>query len=324
MSMLNRMLAGLAVLGLALMAQPSVGSADYPEQSITIVVPFSAGGFTDTLARLVGEKLSERVGQPVVIDNRPGAGGNVAAGHVARSDPDGYTLFIATNTTHGTNPTLYSNIPFDPLADFAPVVLMVSTPNLLVATPSLEADTVAELVELAKAQPGEFNYGSTSIGSSPHLQGELLKAQTGIEMTHIPYRGSSQAITDLMEGNVHVMFDNFFFQKPHVEAGSVKALGITSTSRSDQLPDVPTLGEQGIEGFEFGPWFGIAAPAGTPEEVIEKLNNEVNQILEMPDVRERLEGTLIIGGSQDDFVVHIEQEMDKWGTLIRELDLQVE
>jgi tripartite-type tricarboxylate transporter receptor subunit TctC len=312
---------GLA-LGLALFAAHA--GAQYPDKPVKIIVPFSAGGFTDSLARIVAQELQKKWGQPVIVDNRPGAGGNIGAEVAAKSPPDGYTFFLATNTTHGINPTLYRTIGFDAVKDFDPVVLLVTTPNLLIVNPQLGINSVPELIAAAKADPAKFNYGSTGVGSSVHLQAEQFKSTVGIKMAHIPYKGSSQALTDVISGQVQVMFDNFLFQLPHVRGGKVKAIAITAQKRSPLIPDVPTMTEMGVPGFEYGPWFGLVAPAKTPPAIIAKVNADVNVALQSKDVQDKLQGAEILGGTPQQFAAFIAQEIAKWGKVIRDLDLKAD
>jgi tripartite-type tricarboxylate transporter receptor subunit TctC len=222
------------------------------------------------------------------------------------------------------NPALYRKIAFDPVKDFEPIVLMVATPNVLIVNPAVPVKSVTELVATAKADPKRYNYGSTGIGSSVHLQMEQFKSNVGIQMTHIPYKGSSQALTDLLAGSTQVMFDNFLFQLPHIRAGKVKPLAITAKQRSALLPDVPTLREVGIQGFDIGPWFGLAAPAKTPAAIVNKVNADVNDVLRMKDVQDKLQGAEIVGGTPQQFAEFIGQELEKWGRLIRALDLKAE
>lgn len=280
------------------------------------------GGFTDSLARIVGQKLGEKWGQPVVIENKPGAGGNIGAELAAKAAPDGYTLFVACTPTHGVNPALYGKLNFDPVKDFEPVVLMVATPNVIVANNALPVKNVQELVSLAKRDPALINYASTGVGSSVHLQMEQFKAATGVSMAHIPYKGSAPALTDLIGGRVQVMFDNFLFQLPHIKAGKVKPIAITASKRAAQLPEVPTLREGGIEGFDMGPWFGLVAPARTPAAIVARVNADVNEILRMPEVQQKIEGAEVLGGTPQQFAAFIGQELDKWSKLIRALDLK--
>ena len=311
-------------VALALACVAAAARADYPDRPVRIVVPYSAGGFTDSLARIVGQKLQEKWGQPVIVENKPGAGGNIGTDFVAKAPGDGYTLLIACTPTHGVNPALYPKISYDAVRDFEPIVLMVATPNVLVATPTLAVKSVPELVASARADGKLYNYGSTGVGSSVHLQMEQFKAATGIQMTHIPYKGSSQALTDLMGGSVQVMFDNFLFQLPQIRAGKVKPLAITAMQRAPQIPDVPTMRELGIAGFDMGPWFGLAAAAKTPPAVIDKINADVNDVLRTKDVQDKLAGAEIIGGTPQQFAAFIATELDKWGKLIRALGLKAE
>ena len=310
----------LACILAAALALPAF--AQYPDKPVKIVVSYSPGGFTDTLARIIGQELGKRWNQPVVVENKPGAGGNIGAEFAARSPADGYTLFLAATPTHAVNPSLYRNLAFDPVKDFEPVILLAATPNLLVANPGVPANSVKELVALAKASPARLNYGSTGAGSSVHLQGELFKSAMGIQMTHVPYKGSSQALTDLLSGSVQVMFDNYLFQLPHVKAGKVKALAITAAKRSPALPDVPTMNELGIPGFEMGPWFGLVAPAKTPAAVVRRINADANAALQAKDVQDRIAGAEILGGTPQEFGEFMQRELAKWGRIIRELDLK--
>lgn len=306
----------LSSLGTGVLAQ------QYPDRPVKIIVPFAAGGFTDSLARIVGQKLGEKWGQPVVIENKPGAGGNIGAELAAKAAPDGYTLFVACTPTHGVNPALYGKLNFDPVKDFEPVVLMVATPNVIVANNALPVKSVQELISLAKRDPTLINYASTGVGSSVHLQMEQFKAATGVSMAHIPYKGSAPALTDLIGGRVQVMFDNFLFQLPHIKAGKVKPIAITATKRAAQLPEVPTLREGGIEGFDMGPWFGLVAPARTPAAIVARVNADVNEVLRMPEVQQKIEGAEVLGGTPQQFAAFIGQEIDKWSKLIRALDLK--
>ncbi len=296
--------------------------AQYPDKPVKIIVSYSPGGFTDTLARIIGQELGKRWNQPVVVENKPGAGGNIGAEFAARSPADGYTLFLAATPTHAVNPSLYRNLTFDPVKDFEPVILLAATPNLLVANPGVPVNSVKELVALAKASPARFNYGSTGTGSSVHLQGELFKSAMGIQMTHVPYKGSSQALTDLLSGAVQVMFDNYLFQLPHVKAGKVRALAITATKRAAALPEVPTMNELGIAGFEMGPWFGLVAPAKTPAAVVRRINTDANAALQAKEVQDKIVGADILGGTPQEFGEFMQRELTKWGRIIRELDLK--
>jgi len=261
---------------------PVAAAQNYPTKPIRLVVPFPAGGTTDILARAAAQKLSEALGQQVVVDNRPGAGGNIGADIVAKSAPDGYTLLMGTVGTHAINPSLYTKMPYDHFKDFVPVVLVAGVPNVLVVTPSLPVNSVQDLIKLAKEKPGQINFASSGSGTSIHLSGELFKTMTGVEMTHVPYKGSSPALTDLMGGQVQLMFDNLPSALPQIKGGKLRAIAVTSTKRAPALPDIPTMAESGLPGFEASSWFGVLAPAGTPPAVVTRINTEINKWLQSP------------------------------------------
>jgi tripartite-type tricarboxylate transporter receptor subunit TctC len=260
----------------------------YPNHSIRLVVPFPAGGTTDILARDVAKKLTDTLGQSVVVDNRPGAGGNIGADIVAKAPPDGYTLLMGTVGTHAINPSLYAKMPYDHIKDFVPVVLVAGVPNVLVVNPSVPVNSVADLIKLAKSKPGAINFASSGSGTSIHLSGELFKTMTGVDMTHVPYKGSSPALTDLMGGQVQIMFDNLPSSLALMKSGKLRAVAVTSLKRAPALPDVPTISESGVPGFEASSWFGILAPAGTPAPIVAKLNAEVNKWLQSPEKEQLL------------------------------------
>lgn len=289
----------------------------YPERPVRIVVPFAAGGFTDVMARLMAKQLGERLGQPFVVENKPGAGGNIGADAVARSAPDGYSLLISTITTHAINPTLYAKMPFDAVKDFAPVILLVATPNVLVVNRS-EVKTVEQLRALAASRPQGLSFASSGVGTSSHLVAELFRQSTAIRMTHIPFKGSSQALTDLMAQNVDLMFDNLMFQAPHIKAGKVFAIGVTSTARSPLLPDVPTMAELGVRGMDYGAWFGVSAPAGTPPGIVNKLNAEMQQVLATAEFRKAMVGAELLGGTPEAFGRFIRDDIARWKTIIEQ------
>jgi tripartite-type tricarboxylate transporter receptor subunit TctC len=236
----------------------------YPTRPIRLVVPFPAGGTTDILAREVGDRLSRSFGQSVVVDNRPGAGGNIGSDLVAKSAPDGYTLLMGTVGTHAINPSLYTRMPYDHVKDFVPIILVAGVPNVLEVTPSLPVNSVADLIKLAKEKPGQLNFASSGNGTSIHLSGELFKTMAGVDMTHVPYKGSAPALTDLMGGQVQLMFDNLPSSLQQIKAGKLRAIAVTSAQRAPALPNVPTIAESGLPGFEASSWFGLLAPAGTP------------------------------------------------------------
>jgi tripartite-type tricarboxylate transporter receptor subunit TctC len=322
MRILHRFLiAALVVVATSVSAQP------YPSKPIRLVVPFPAAGTTDILARDVGQRLTETLGQPVVIDNRPGAAGNVGSDVVAKSAPDGYTLLMCTVSSHAINPGLYSKLPYDHIKDFAPVILVARVPNVLEVNPGVPVYTVADLIKLAKEKPGEINFASSGSGTSIHLSGELFKTMTGVNMVHVPYKGSAPAITDLIGGQVQVMFDNLPSSLQQIKAGKLRAIAVTSAQRSPALPDLPTIAESGLPGFEATSWFGVLAPAGTPPAIINRLNAEINKWLQSPDGKEKLlaQGALIeprgesvtAGGSPEQFAAFIRSETDKWAKVIK-------
>jgi tripartite-type tricarboxylate transporter receptor subunit TctC len=314
-------------LGLTLMfAAPA--HAAYPERPVTMVVPFAAGGTTDILARIVGEELSKRLGQQIVIDNRPGAGGNTGTAVVAKAAPDGYTLVMGTIGTHAINSSIYKRMPYDPVRDFAPVTIVATVPNVLVAHPSAPFRTVTELIAYAKANPGKLNFASSGAGSSIHLSGEMFKAMTETDIVHITYKGSGPAVIDMISGQVPtmIMFDNLPSSLPQIKAGKLMALGVTSATRTPILPEVPTIAEAALPGYEATPWFGVLAPAGTPKEIIDKLNSEIVAILGMPSVKERLleQGAEPVGDAPEHFVEVIEADLTKWAALIEKAGISID
>jgi tripartite-type tricarboxylate transporter receptor subunit TctC len=291
----------------------------YPSRTIRLVVPFPAGGTTDILAREVAQKLTEVLGQAVVVDNRPGAAGNIGSDLVAKSAPDGYTLLMGTVGTHAINPSLYSKMPYDHVKDFAPVVLVAGVPNVLVVNPTLPVNSVADLIKLAKDKPGQINFASSGSGTSIHLSGELFKTMAGVDMTHVPYKGSSPALTDLIGGQVQIMFDNLPSALPQIKGGRLRAIAVTSLKRAPVLPDIPTINESGLPGFEASSWFGVLAPAGTPVAIVARINTEVNKWLQSAEAREKLlgQGAEAAGGSPERFANHIRAESEKWAKVVK-------
>ena len=310
-------LIGVAAVGIA--AAPAAAEDKYPSKPITIVVPFSAGGTTDILARIVGVKLGETLGETVIIDNRPGAGGNIGAALVAKAKPDGYTLLMGTVGTHAINQTLYPKLSFDPIKDFAPLTRVANLPNLLVVHPSVPVKNVQELIAYAKANPGKLNFGSSGNGSSIHLSGELFKNMTGIDMQHVPYKGSAPAVTDLLGGQISMMFDNMPSAIQHVKSGKLRPLAVTTTKRSPALPNVPTIAESGVKGYEATSWFGLLAPAGTPPALVNRLNAELVKILAMPDVKKQMaeQGAETYSETPAAFSAFIKSETAKWAKVVK-------
>jgi tripartite-type tricarboxylate transporter receptor subunit TctC len=298
----------------------------WPSKPIRLVVPFPPGGATDILARAVAQKMTDAWGQPVVVDNRPGAGGNIGSELVAKSAPDGYTLEMGTVGTHAINASLYAKMPYDHIKDFAPVILVAGVPNVLVVYPGLPVKSVQELIAYGKANPGKLNFASSGSGTSIHLAGELFKVMTGVQMTHVPYKGSAPALQDLLGGQVQLMFDNLPPSLPQIKSGKLRALGVTSAARSPALPDVPTVAEQGLPGFEASSWFGVLAPTGTPPAVITKINTEIDKWLQTPEAKEKLLalGANPGGGTPEDFAKHIAAETAKWAKVVKESGAKVD
>ena len=312
-------LAGLALA--ASVAAPLDASAQaYPGKPITIVVPFAAGGTTDILARVVGQALTKELGQPVIVDNRAGAGGNIGGALAAKAAPDGYTLFMGTVGTHAINQSLYKKMPFDPIKDFAPLTRVAMVPNLLVAHPSKPYKNVKELIAYAKANPGKVNFGSSGSGSSIHLSGELFNAMAKVEMVHVPYKGSAPAVSDLIGGQIDIMFDNMPSAIQHVRAGKLRPLAVTTAKRSPELPDVPTIAEAGVPGYEATSWFGMFAPAGTPAPVIAKLNGALVKVLADPEVKKKLaeQGAEPYAEKPEQFAEFIRKETAKWSKVVKD------
>jgi tripartite-type tricarboxylate transporter receptor subunit TctC len=294
-------------------------AANYPSKPIRIVVPFPPGGATDIIARAIGNELSKAFSQSVLIENKGGGGGNPGADMVAKSAPDGYTLVMATVGTHAINMSLYSKMPYDAVRDFEPIVLVAGVPNLLVVHPSVPAKSVKELTALAKAQPGKLNVASSGNGTSIHLAAELYKQMAGVDIVHVPYKGSAPAVADLLGGQVQMMFDNLPVSLPHAKAGKLRPLAVTSLTRSAALPDVPTMDEEGYKGFDATSWFGLLAPAGTPKDIIAKLNAASVKALASPEMRERLaaQGADPIGNTPEQFAAFIKVEIDKWAKIVK-------
>ena len=290
----------------------------FPAKAIRIVVPFPPGGATDAAARLVALKMSEHWGQPVVIDNKAGAGGNVGSDIVAKSAPDGYTLVMGVTGSHAINTSLYSRMPYDPMVDFVAISQVAVVPNVLVVHPSVPAKNLAELVALAKKEPGKLNYASLGNGTAAHLGMEMLKTEAGIDITHVPYKGSAPAVSDLLGGQVQMMVDGLPSALPHVKAGKLRAIALTSLHRAPSLPDLPTIAET-YPGFYADAWSGLFAPKGTPQPVVDKLSAEVQRILKLPDVREKLMalGAEPVGSTQAEFTAHVRREIDKWAKVVK-------
>ena len=319
----RRLLANCAAL-LALASTASIAQTAWPAKPVRMVVPFAPGGTTDILARAIAPELSRVFGQPFVVDNKAGAGGNVGAEAVAKSAPDGYTLLMGTVGTHGINRALYPKLPYDPFADFAPITLVASVPNVMVVNVDVARtntiNTVQDFIKLAKSRPGKLNMASSGNGTSIHLAGELFKSQTGVFMTHIPYRGSGPALLDLVGGQVDVMFDNLPSAMQMIKSGKLKALAVTSAMRSGALPDVPTIEEAaGLKGFEATSWFGLLAPAGTPVDVVNRIQQEVARALNSAAIKDKMlaQGAIPSGNTPAQFAALIDSEHKKWAQVVK-------
>jgi tripartite-type tricarboxylate transporter receptor subunit TctC len=309
-----------AAVAAAVLPAAAVRAADYPNKAVRMVIAFSPGGPSDILSRLIGAKLSERMGQPFVFDNRPGAGGNVAGEIVATSPADGYTIMIANNSVLAANASLYKKMTFNPAKDLVPVVWVASQPNILVVHPSLPAKSVKELVDHLKANPGKLNYASSGSGAAAHLAGELFKSMTKTDMVHIPFKGAAPAITDVLAGRSQVIFATALSVKAYIDANRLRPLAVTTLERMDTLPQIPTVAESGVLGFEASTWHGMVAVAGTPRAVQAKLNTEVNAVLKDPQVSKFLvgQGAIVRGGTAEQFAAHIRAEIPKWAKVIKE------
>jgi tripartite-type tricarboxylate transporter receptor subunit TctC len=308
----------LALVGTSSFAQ------NYPNKQIRLVVTFPSGGAPDILARIFAEKA--QLGQTVFVDNKPGAGGNIGADFVAKSAADGYTIVMATVGTHSINGGLYAKMPYDMVKDFTPISLLASTPNLLVINNNIPAKNVQELIAYAKANPNKLSFGSPGVGTSVHVSGELFKSQTGVTMEHIPYKGRQFAIPDLVGGQIQLMFDNMPSALPMVKEGKLRALGQTSAKRSPAAPDIPTIAEQGLPGFEATSWFAIFAPANTPKDIVAKLNAEVLRVFKLPDVQDKLKtlGLDAILSSPDELSAYQQAEIRKWAKVVKDSGAKAE
>ncbi|MCA3188806.1 tripartite tricarboxylate transporter substrate binding protein [Cupriavidus sp.] len=318
------MLAATATLA-AVFAAPAVQAADaYPSKPVRIVVGFPSGGAPDILARIFSEKFS--LGQPVVVDNKPGAGGNIGGEMVAKAAPDGYTLAMGTVGTHSINGALYSKMPYDMVKDFTPVILVASTPNVLVVHPSVPAKNVQELIALAKSKPGQLTFGTPGVGTSLHVAGELFNTMAGTKIVHVPYKGRAMAIPDLLGGHITMMFDNLPSALPVVKEGKLRALGVTSAQRSASAPDIPTIAEQGLPGYEATSWFAIFAPAHTPKDVVARLNTELNRIFTLPDVQAKLKtlGLDPVLGTPEKLAEYQRGEIAKWAKVVKDSGAKAE
>ena len=312
------------LLALAFLSPLLASAQAYPDKPVRVLVGFSPGGFTDVLARLLAQKLHERLGQPFVVENKPGAAGTIAADQVAKSKPDGYTLLMGHSNSNSIAPALYPKLPYDIVKDFTPIVLVASTPFTLTVHPSVQATDVKSFIAYANKQP--LRFASSGNGSGQHLAAEQFMLSTGVKMTHIPYKGSGQAITDLLSGQVELNFESPPNVLQHIKAGKLKILGITSAKRSELLPDVPTIAEQGIAGFEIIQWFPILGPAGMPKPIVDKLNTEINAIMKTPEFLEKVQsqGGTVHGGTAESLAAYIKTDSAKWDKLVKSANIKID
>jgi len=322
---MKRSLIAVAAAWALCFAGTAAQADDWPSKPVKIIVPYPGGQASDTITRLVGERLGKALGQPVVVDNRPGAGGNIGTDVGAKSPPDGYTLTVASAALP-ISKHVYRKLPFDPQKDFVPITLMTITPLVLVTRTTLPAKDVAGLVALAKKEPGKITFASSGAGTSHQLSGELFKSLAGVDMLHVPYKGSPPAHVDLMGGSVDIMFDNIVPVAPHIKSGKLQALAVTTKTRAAALPDVPTMAEAGLPNFEATAWFGLLAPAGTPQPIVDRLNKELVAILKSPEIRDRLAGmgATVVGDKPEEFGRFMADEINKWGPVVKRANIELE
>jgi tripartite-type tricarboxylate transporter receptor subunit TctC len=311
---LSKILAGATFIAAA-----SIHAQTYPAKPIRLICPFPPGGAVDIASRAIAQELSKTIGQSVIVENKPGAGGNIGGAEAARSAPDGYTLFMTTSGINAINPALYAKMPFDPNKDLAPISVLVSLSNVLVVHPSVKANSVADVIALAKAQPGGLNYASSGSGTSIHMSGEMFKFMTKTDITHIPYKGSAPAISDLLGGQVMMMFDNIPSALQHIKAGKLRALATTGAKRDPTLPDLPTIAEAGVAGYESGVWFGLMVPAGTPKDIVAKLSAESIKGTKSPEFVKRMTelGYVIVGSTPEQMAEMSKSEMGRWEPIVK-------
>lgn len=319
------MLVSIAACAIGALSAPAIAQ-EYPNKPVRLIVPFPPGGTTDVAGRLVAQHLTEAWRQQVIVDNRPGAGGVIGTELAAKSTPDGYTVLIGSITTHAVNPALYTKLNFDPIKDFTPVSLVVSSPQLLAVHPSVEARSVSELLALAKSRPGKLNYASAGSGTSPHLTFELFKSMAGINVVHVPYKGTGPAINDLIGGQVQMMITGVVALIPHIKSGRLRGVGVTSAKRVAALPELPTIIESGIAGFDVSSWFGVFAPGAVPKPIVRKMNLEIQRMLDKEDIRQRL---ISLGAdpaeknSPEQFSVYVKSEMARWSKVVKDTGTKV-
>ena len=327
LSLLKRRTAlALAMVAASALALGTAAQAqEFPDRPVTLVVPFAAGGSTDVVARIIGQRMADDLGQQIVVENVAGAGGNLGADRVARAEPDGYTILMGTVATHALNPLILKTKPYDPEKDFAPVSLLVLVPNVLVVNPELPAKNVAELVALLKAEPEKYSYASSGNGTPLHLSGELFKKMAGVSMQHVPYKGSGPALNDVIGNQVSIMFDNLPSSSGHIKSGTLRALAVTTKERAPSFPDVPTIAET-IPGYETYTWNALFAPAGTPKEAIDRLNAAAKKALADPTVAEKMKdfSATIVASTPEELATHVTAELAKWGPVVKDANVQLD
>ncbi|MDM0090916.1 MULTISPECIES: tripartite tricarboxylate transporter substrate binding protein [unclassified Variovorax] len=315
---------GAALLSVAAMA--AAQAQGYPSKPVRLIVPYPAGGTTDIIARVAAQQLSERLKQPFVVENKGGANGAIGSAEVARSPADGYTLLMGTASTHGINSAVYKTLPYDAVKDFAPVTIVASTPNIIAVHPSVPAKNLQELLALAKAQPGKLNYGSTSLGGSPHMSAELLKMMAHVDMLHVPYKGAAPMLTDLMGGQVQVGFDNLPSTINFVRSGKVRAIAVTTAQRWPGAPEIPTVAENGVPGYEVSGWFGLLAPAGTPPAVLKTLQQAIAEAVKQPEVNKQMLdlGALPVANTPEAFAALVQADVAKWREVVKSTGVKLD
>lgn len=315
----------IAALATALAPAGPAAAQEFPTRPVTLVIPFAAGGSTDLVGRLIAERMAAELGQPVVVENKGGAGGNLGAAQVAKASPDGYTILMGTVATHALNPALYKKMPYDPVTSFAPVSLLVVVPNALVVNPDFPAKTTEELIALLKKDPGKYSYASSGNGTPLHLSGELFKSMADVDMQHIPYQGAGPALVDVLSGQVPIMFDNLPSSTSHIKSGKLRALGVTTAKRAPSFPDVPAIAEA-VPGYETYTWNAVFAPAGTPPEVVAKLNAAANKALADPKVQARLAdfSAVSVGSTPEELGEHVKKEIAKWAPIVKASGAQLD
>ena len=320
------LLCSAAALYLAASATAAQAQANYPSKPVRVIVPYPAGGTTDIIARIAANQLTERLKQPFIVENRAGASGAIGSQAVAQSAPDGYTLLVGTASSHGINSALQKSLPYDAVKDFAPVTVVANTPNIIIANPNVPVQNLGELIKLAKAEPGKINFGSTSPGGSPHMSAELVKMMASIDMTHVPYKGAAPMLTDLIGGQVQIGFDNLPSSIGFVKSGKVRALAVTTAKRWPGAPDIPTVAESGVPGYEVSGWFGLLAPAGTPKDILHKLQAAIADAVRSPAVSKQLQdlGAEPVANTPEVFAQEIKDDVEKWITVVKNTGVKLE